>query len=104
MPGLAHNLIHINCAERRRAMERRRGDKTRLDLPYFYAWKNYPFKSSAWTGVARLANNLIHNLCAERAALVLLVSSVIAAPAKPPDTLAMLDIYAGELSSCESST
>jgi len=36
------------------------------DLPYFYALKNYPFKSSAWSGVARLANNLIHSLCAER--------------------------------------
>lgn len=104
MPGLAHNLIHINCAERRRAMERQRGDKTRQDLPYFYAWKNFPFKSIAWISVERLANNLIHNLCAERAALLLLVSPVIAAPARPADPPAVLDIYAGKLSSCESST
>ena len=66
---LAHNLIHIICAEHRRRATRHVAHPSETDfssLPAFYASRNYPYKSRLFLTVKILAHSLIHKRCAER--------------------------------------
>jgi hypothetical protein len=63
--AVAHNLIHIKCAE----VAARHGGvipcSAGRTLRLFYAWVKYPCKSKTWGLWSSLANNLIHKFCAE---------------------------------------
>ena len=61
MEGVAHNLIHIKCAE----VPAYPADFSSATLRFFYAWKKYPYESRALPSASALANNLIHIFCAE---------------------------------------
>jgi len=107
MRGLAHNLIHINCAERRRMGARRRAPVRRQKAGrrcQIFTHGKITLLNQLLGWQAGALPTILSTVYVQNAtALVLLVSGAAPCRRKPANPADMLDIYAWKLSLCKSS-